>query len=126
MGPTPQRGQLTQPPSVLCMTMSSSAEVRTLWTSQQLAPRSENSSPDSFTRFLKRSLEELKVTSVPSTLSSFILTVKAMLVAERTDMFEYTSLTRLTLTSNSISKQGTRHRQVIVNVITTTEFLHRQ
>ena len=67
-----------------------------------------------------------QVTSVPSTLSSFIPMVKAMLVAEKTVMCEYTSLTRLTLTSNSISKLRTGHRQVIVNVITSTQCLHRQ
>ena len=70
-------------------------------------------------------LTDFQVTSVLSTQSSFILTAKATLVVERTDMCEYISLTRLTLTSNSISKQRTWIREVNVNVIILSQFLHR-
>merc|ERR1719450_1625652 len=79
-------------------------EVRMPWTSPPLAPRLANLRLDSFTLSLKRNLAELKVILVPSTLFNFTPTDEVTLVVERMVMCVFTSLMKLTLILNLISK----------------------
>merc|ERR1712029_279462 len=92
-------------------------EDRTPWMWQPPAPRWASLRPGSSTPSSRRSSEELKDILDPSTLYSFTQTDVATLVEERTDMLEFTSLMRLTLSLNLISKQ----QQSRVIVIQTSE-----
>merc|ERR1712025_752738 len=86
------------------------------WMSQPLAPRLANLSLDSSTQSLWKNLAELKVTLAPSTQYNFTQMDEVMPVVERMVMFVFTSLMKLTLTLNLISKQQIQFQLQLRNI----------